>query len=252
MRIDHLTCRDGELRKSLWKRRAARNLAVRRFLSHRSWEHSSNLERSVRSIWSKTSKTSVPWLTREMAFPLHHGSQVLAAVMGRWPLFSRSGSRKLPRIHRCLKIWPQLTQARARQCGHQSEEALRQHSLFSNISHAFVRISDNERKGSRPTARATSLMLVDRNPRWVGLHWVNKLLPALKAGNPEEKIWIFVYTAAAKMFDSATVSPGFNGMTMYQTRHSGASIDRVRDFSTLLKAQNEVDGTTLCRPLRNK
>ena len=54
------------------------------------------------------------------------------------------------------------------------------------------------------------------------------------------------------MFDRATVSPGFNGMTMYQTRHSGANIDPVRDFSTLLKAQNEVDGTTLCRPLRNK
>ena len=32
---------------------------------------------------------------------------------------------------------------------------------------------------------------------------VNKLLPALKAGNPEEKIWNFDYPAAAKMFDTA-------------------------------------------------
>ena len=29
--------------------------------------------------------------------PHHHGSQVLAAVMDRWPSFSRFGSRKLPR-----------------------------------------------------------------------------------------------------------------------------------------------------------
>ena len=42
--------------------------------------------------------------------PHHHGLQLLAAVMDRWPLFSRFGSRKFPRFHSCLKGWRQLTQ----------------------------------------------------------------------------------------------------------------------------------------------
>ena len=51
------------------------------------------------------------------------------------------------------------------------------------------------------------------------LQWVNKLLPALKAGNPEEKFYNFDYPAAAKMFKTATDTVGLSGMAMYQTRH---------------------------------
>ena len=40
-----------------------------------------------------------------------HGSQLRAAVMDRWPSFSRSGSRKLLRFHQCLKELRQLTPA---------------------------------------------------------------------------------------------------------------------------------------------
>ena len=74
--------------------------------------------------------------------------------------------------------------------------------------------------------------LVDQ--RW--LQWDNKLLPALKAGNPEEKIGNFDYIAAVKMFKT-------NGMTMDQAGHSGASIDRVRGFRNLQEvSKNEVSG----------
>ena len=45
----------------------------------------------------------------------HHGSQLLAAVMDRWPSFSRSGSRKRSRFHQCLKEWWQFTPARTQQ-----------------------------------------------------------------------------------------------------------------------------------------
>ena len=55
--------------------------------------------------------------------------------------------------------------------------------------------------------------------RW--LQWVKKLLPALKAVNPEEKIW------------NATDTLGPSGTTMYQTRLRGANIDRVRGFRIL-------------------
>ena len=63
--------------------------------------------------------------------------------------------------------------------------------------------------------------------------WVNKLLPQLKAVNPVERIWNFDHPAAAKMFNTATDYLELSGMTMCQTRHSGASIDRVRGFRTL-------------------
>ena len=42
----------------------------------------------------------------------HHGSQLRAAVMNRWPSVSQSGSRKLPTFHQCLKEWRQLTPVR--------------------------------------------------------------------------------------------------------------------------------------------
>ena len=35
----------------------------------------------------------------------HQGSQLLAAVMDRWPSFSRFGSKKLSKFHRCLMVW---------------------------------------------------------------------------------------------------------------------------------------------------
>ena len=42
-----------------------------------------------------------------------HGSQILAAVMVRSPSFSRFGSRKLSRFHRCLKVLLQFAPPRS-------------------------------------------------------------------------------------------------------------------------------------------
>ena len=67
----------------------------------------------------------------------------------------------------------------------------------------------------------TKIVLMDQ--RW--LQWVNKLLSALKAGNLKEKIWFFDNLAAAKLFKTATDALALRGMTMYSTRHSGASFD---------------------------
>ena len=82
---------------------------------------------------------------------------------------------------------------------------------------------------------------VSVDQRW--LQWVNKLVLRLKCANLVERIWCFDFPAAAKLFKTATDALGLSGMTMYQTRHSGASIDRVRGFRTLQKFQkNEVSG----------
>ena len=53
----------------------------------------------------------------------------------------------------------------------------------------------------------------DRNPRWVGPR------------------------GSAPVFKSATDTFGLIGLTMYQTRHSGASSDRVRGVRTLQEVQ---------------
>ena len=141
----------------------------------------------------------------------HRGSQLLAAVMDRWPSCSRFRSRKLPRFLRCWKEWRPLTPARTRRAMLVPEwEGISVHPHFAGNLHS-VRASGIEKEGSCPTACATSPMLVDRgirdgsvliDQRW--LQWVNKLLPALKAGNH----WNLGQLAAANMFLSATDTIG--------------------------------------------
>ena len=53
---------------------------------------------------------------------------------------------------------------------------------------------------------------------------------------------------AVSMFKTATDSLGLSGMTMYQTRHSGTSIDRVRGFRLYKSAKNFQS----CRNIRQK
>ena len=64
------------------------------------------------------------------------------------------------------------------------------------------------------------LVLMDQ--RW--LQRVNKLLPRLNAGNPEEKIWITLQQQNCSRWQPTLC------MTMYQTRHSGARIHQLRGF----------------------
>ena len=99
----------------------------------------------------------------------HHGSQLRAAVMNRWPSVSQSGSRKLPTFHQCLKEWCQLTPVRTQ---HQLGKELLHRSPFSNISawqcsphltgdaHSPVRPSGAEKDGSCLTACDIAPMLV--------------------------------------------------------------------------------------------
>ena len=96
------------------------------------------------------------------------------------------------------------------------------HPHFAGNADASVRASGIEKEGFCPTACATSPMLVGRNrslrnwsvhqdrgrdsfvlmdQRW--LQWINKLLPRLKCGNLEKRIWYFDHLAAANRFKTA-------------------------------------------------
>ena len=81
------------------------------------------------------------------------------------------------------------------------------------------------RKSTKAGVRDGSVLI---DQRW--LQWVTKLLPAIKAGNPEDTILNFGYPSRARLFKTATDALGLSGLTMNQTRHSGASIGRVRGF----------------------
>ena len=133
-------------------------------------------------------------------------------------------------------LWVQQTVEESCSCGSV-------HPHFAGDVHVPVRVASIEKEGSCPNACATCPMLVgrdrssrngstyqDRSPRWVGLHGPtqasmgqqNKLLHALKAGNPEEKIWSFYHPVAATLFKTATNILGLSGMTVYQTRVRGS------------------------------
>ena len=265
MMVDHLMCPDGRLDESLLERGDARTFAAR-------WNYQAALGSFLQFVQKRTLPlvALVPWLriptialSREFSITMVHSF----LLGGCWPSFSRFGSRKLPRFHRCLKKRMATAHAGAypssaactclgRHCitthPFQSASHGSFHSHLFGDLHASVRASGIE----CPTAGAISPLLVvrdrsfrnwsvhqDRGLRVVGPHgtalasWVNKLLPRLKAVDPEERIWNFDQPAAAKMFNTATGSLGLSGRTMYQTRPSGASIDRVRGFRTLQEGQ---------------
>ena len=101
----------------------------------------------------------------------HHGSQLLAAVMERWPPFSHCGSSKLSRSLRCLKVWRHLKHARTTSNAYtkmgkhfnithfsQSSSYGSVHQHFAGNVHASVRASGIDKEGSCQTACATSPM----------------------------------------------------------------------------------------------
>ena len=97
--------------------------------------------------------------------PHHHGSQLLAAVMDRWPSFSRFGSRKLPRLSRFVKgSHLRAFDEHCRPCNtthpSQSSSYGSVHPHFAGNLHASVRASGIEKERSCLTACATSPVLV--------------------------------------------------------------------------------------------
>ena len=111
----------------------------------------------------------------------HHGSQLLAAVMHRWPSFSRFGSRKLPRFHQYLMKLRQLTR-RNYSTAHPSQT-----SPCGSVHPFLAGGASGVEKGFRPTACAATPVLVGRDRSFrdwsayhdEGLRWVGPRETAL-------------------------------------------------------------------------
>ena len=152
MLVDHLMCRDGRSEESLLERRAVKTRETE--LSNRSW-----VAPQVCTEDFEIDGTLVAYL--------------LAAVMDRWLSFTRLGSRKLPRFHRCVQERRQLTLSRTRRVPAPVWEGTATrlsygsvHSQLAGDVHASVKASGIEKEGSCPTACATSPMLVGLDRRF--------------------------------------------------------------------------------------
>ena len=66
------------------------------------------------------------------------------------------------------------------------------------------------------------------------LTWMHRLIPALAKGPAMEPLWGFSYHQLRSAFTRVTTALGLEGMTLYQTRHSGPSIDRMGRHRSLL------------------
>ena len=135
-------------------------------------------------------------------------SQLLVAVMDRWPSFSRFGSHKLPRNLAVSIVILRVTYMRP-------SELLTLKDLVPPLVPLVpfwsVVISSSETGDSTKTGVRDGSVLMDQRL----LQWVNQLFSALKARNLEDKICNADYPAAAILFTTATDALGLRGMTMY-------------------------------------
>ena len=147
----------------------------------------------------------------------HHGSQLLAAVMDRWPSFRPLWVQKTSVVPSMSAGDRSHLRALDEQCLHQSGKALQDNSPFSIILvwqrafdlillvtymrpsellalrkkelvpplRQFSREVDETGVSAKTRIRDGSVLM---EQRWH--QWVNKLLPALKAGNPEEHDYV--------------------------------------------------------------
>lgn len=199
----------------------------------------------------------------------YKADRMIAAFLHECPNYGRNGGAKIPRTWRCIKGFRKLTPGRSR-VGYpfavwaayavemKKLEKLRM-SIFLLLSvstyarpsellrarvFSLVRPGHNISKGwslllspeegpSRTkTGEFDTSLLID-SPYLLG--WIEKFFECLKMAHPEERLWDFDYEEYQRTFQLIGKMLGMQA-TPYQTRHSGPSIDRARNY----RSQQEV------------
>ena len=134
------------------------------------------------------------------------------------------------------------------------------------MSHRLCHFSHVDR--SRPQLPELECLPRQESAIWTSAGFnVNNLLPGSRLGPEDRNLELRLPCSS----NPGIVSLGLSCMTMYKTRHSGASLDRVRGFGSLQEVQRRVSGRlsavakdatkssrlaahchSLPRPLRNK
>ena len=200
----------------------------------------------------------------------HHGSKLLAALMHKWPAFSRFGGRKLPRFHRALRGWRLLTPGQSKKAFPLIlwEAVAAVLAMQGNLMAAvFVMLAistylrpsellDVTRQSVIPPCRdvldhwsivvarfeqghPTKTGIVDGCVvlDWPWATWMQAVVPYLRKGKLSDKVFPFRYPELVKLIKKATTFLEIPHLTLYQARHSGASIDRAKKARTLDEVQ---------------
>ena len=204
------------------------------------------------------------------------GDQTVAAWVNLNPGFGRVGGRKLPRTWRALKAWRRLTPGRRRKalalpvwCGLAWRLAARGHLRLA--IYLMVGVSTYARPSTLLAARRCDL--VPPTPG-VSRHWavlthpreqkkpskrghfdegcpldspylqgLDIVFEKLASTTSKAPLWNFDYPEAAALLKEAAEDLGVGPVTLYQMRHSGASIDLAKSWRNLTSAQRRGEWT---------
>ena len=198
-----------------------------------------------------------------------HGAKLLAGIVHHVPRYGKQGDRHLPNAWRCLKGWRRLTPGRSRRPeplklwagianvmirdGHPLEALfcmisvssyLRPNSLLG-LTKAFLvpplrgcsdywSILAHPEEGGNPSKTGEFDLSLRLDSAW--FRPVSPLLSILKEGDPQARVFPFDYFHYLKVFKTSTATLK-EKVVPYQTRHSGASIDRLLGVRSALEVK---------------
>ncbi|CAE7279327.1 unnamed protein product [Symbiodinium natans] len=200
----------------------------------------------------------------------YRADRLMAAILHRFPQFGRLGDQKLPRAWRALKGYRRLTPGKSRLAYPLALWAafavelkrlgcLRMALFMLLAVSTYARPSELLRakvfslvRPARGITSSWSLLLAPEEEEiatktgdydvsipldspWLK-GWSHALFDCLKQSHPTAPLWDFNYQEYQLMMKQISDMFGVD-VTPYQTRHSGPSIDRARQYRSLLEVQ---------------
>ncbi|CAE7489577.1 unnamed protein product, partial [Symbiodinium natans] len=196
--------------------------------------------------------------------------RLMAAILHRFPQFGRLGDQKLPRAWRALKGYRRLTPGKSRLAYPLALWAafaveLKRLGCLRMALFMLLAVSTYARPSELLRAKVVSLVRPARGitSSWSLLlapeeeeiatktgdydvaipldspwlkGWSHALFDCLKQSHPTAPLWDFNYQEYQLMMKQISDMFGVD-VTPYQTRHSGPSIDRARQYRSLLEVQ---------------
>lgn len=200
----------------------------------------------------------------------YKADRLRASFMHRHPEFGKNGDMKLPRTWRAIKGYRKLTPGKSREAfplaiwaayavemrklgklrmriflmlslsSYARPSELLRARVFSlvrpaaSINRAWsLLLSPEEHQVRSKTGEFDTSILLD-SPYLIG--WIESFLECLKCAHPESHLWDFDYEEYQRTFKLVSRMLGIEA-TPYQTRHSGPSIDRARNYRSQLEVQ---------------
>ncbi|CAJ1441651.1 unnamed protein product [Effrenium voratum] len=203
-------------------------------------------------------------------FQSYRADRLAAAILHFYPEYGKMGAKNLPRMWRALKGFRKLTPGQSRLAYPMMVWAamaaeLRRKGKLRMALFLLVSLSSYGRPSElirlqvyclvRPSPNITSSWTLLMNPEEKAarsktgefdcsvaldspylLPWAHTLFGYLKQNHPLTPLWDFDYAQYTQAFKDAARALGLD-LTPYQARHSGASIDRSRNYRTQLEVQ---------------